>query len=105
MLRHAMLWKSQKSCVTPEAVEHARTIFGKNHGGLRGKTVCVKPERVEVDVVAIPRNFYEINKFVTLVGDVMFVEGMPFMLTRSRDIRFGNIELFPAARLRSWGAR
>ena len=98
------LWKSQKSCITPEAVEHTRTIFGKNRGGLRGKTVRVKPERVEVDMVAIPRNFYEINKFVTLVGDVMFVEGMPFMLPALGTSDLALLKCFPAVRLRSWGA-
>ena len=58
--------------------------FGKNCAGLRGKSVRVKPERVNIDVVVIPRDFYKMNKFVNLVGDVIFVNGLPsFMLTRS----------------------
>ena len=56
----------------------------------------MKPARVEIDVVGIPRDFYVLHKFVTLVSDVMFVDGLPFMLTRSWDIRFGTVELLPS---------
>ena len=56
-------------------------------GRVKGKSVRVnKPTRVEIDIVWIPRDFYALHKFVTLVGDVMFVDGLPFLLTRSRDI-------------------
>jgi hypothetical protein len=96
MVSRLNLWKSRKSRVSPTAITHARTIFGKNRAGLRGKSVRVKPARVEIDVVGIPRDFYALHKFVTLVGDVMFVDGLPFLLTRSRDIRFGTVELLPS---------
>ena len=56
----------------------------------------MKPARVEIDVVGIPRDFYALHKFVTLVGDVMFVDGLPFLLTRSWDIRFGTVKLLPS---------
>ena len=65
----------KKSRITPQAIAHARTIFGQNRSGLRGFTVRAKPERVEPDFVEIPRDFYRLHKFVTLVGDVMFVDG------------------------------
>ena len=80
-----------KSCITPEAITHARAIFAPNCPGLRGKTVRVKPERVEIDVVAIPRDFYELNKFVTLVGDVVFVDGLPFILALSNYSRLARL--------------
>ena len=54
MVSRLSLWKSPKSCVTPTAITHARTIFGKNCAGLRRKSVRVKPARVEIDVVGIP---------------------------------------------------
>ena len=56
----------------------------------------MNPTRVEIDVVGIARDFYALHKFVTLVGDVMFVDGLPFMSTRSREIRFGTVELLPS---------
>ena len=31
----------------------------------------------QIDVVGIPRDFYALHTFVTLVGDVMFVDGLP----------------------------
>ena len=60
---------------------------------MRGKTVRVKPERVEAEYVEIPRDFYRLHQFVTFVGDVMFVNGMPFLLTLSRTLSFGTAEI------------
>ena len=96
MVSHLSPWKSRKSRVSPMAITHASTIFGKNRAGLRGKSVRVKPARVEIGVVEIPRDFNALHKFITLVGDVMFVDGLPFMLTRSWDISFGTVELLPS---------
>ena len=52
MVSRASHW--WKFCVTPEAISHARAIFVPNRPGLSGKTVRVKPERVEIEVVPIP---------------------------------------------------
>ena len=34
----------------------------------------------------IPKYFYQLHKFVTLTADVMFVDGIPFLVTFSRNI-------------------
>ena len=34
----------------------------------------------------IPKDFYQLHKFVTLTADVMFVNGIPFLVTLSRNI-------------------
>jgi len=47
---------------------------------------------VEAQFIKIPRDFYELHRFVTLAADVMFVNGIPFLTTRSRDIKFRTIE-------------
>ena len=45
------------------------------------------------------------HKFLTLTADVMFVNGVPFLVTFSRKIRLFTVELFPrrtAAQLSSY---
>jgi hypothetical protein len=39
-----------------------------------------------VDYVEIPRDLVDMYKYVTLVADVMFVNGLPFLVTSSRGI-------------------
>ena len=43
----------------------------------------------------IPKVFYRLHHFVTLTADVMFVNGILFFTTLSRDIRFGTAEHVP----------
>ena len=40
----------------------------------------MKPERVAAECVEIPRDFYRLHRFVTLVGELMFVKGMLYQL-------------------------
>ena len=69
-------------------IRNAKTIFGPDLAGVRGKTVRESPKHVVTDVVAIPRDFMKLHKFVTLVADVMFVNSVPFLVTSSRGIKF-----------------
>ena len=41
-------------------------------------------DRVVMDYVAVPKDFLKLHNFVTLVGDVMFLNGAPFLITMSR---------------------
>ena len=43
----------------------------------------------------IPRDFYRLNKFVTLTADVMFVCGLPFLVTFSQNIKMTTVEFIP----------
>ena len=86
--------KSLSDCpVTVDDVANARAIFGPDRAGLRGKTVRQKPDRVEPEYTRIPRDFYELQKFVKLTADVMIVNGLPFLTTLSRNIRFGTVRI------------
>ena len=60
---------------------NARTLFGPNRPGLRGKTVRQRPERVIPEYLDIPQDFYRLHHFVTLTADVMFVNSLPFFTT------------------------
>ena len=84
------------SPVTASDAANAHTMFGPNLEGLRGKTVRQRPRRVETGYLRIPRDFYELHKFVTLTADVMFVNGIPFLVTMSRTIKFRTAEFAPS---------
>ena len=55
-----------------------------------------KLERVDPEYIGIPRDFYELHKFVILTADVMFVNGIAFLTTLSRDIRLFTCEHVPS---------
>ena len=62
-----------KNCDTTDShVKVCRAVFGPNRAAMRGKTVRQMPKRVNPEYVTIPRDFYELHKFVTLKADVMF---------------------------------
>ena len=44
----------------------------------------------------IPRDFVQLHKYVTLVPDVMFVNGLPFLITSSRGLNLVTIEHLPS---------
>jgi hypothetical protein len=55
-----------------------------------------KPECVRVEIVQIPRDFVQLNKYVTLVADIMFVNGLLFLVTSSRGLSLVTIEYLPS---------
>ena len=78
--------------VTVQDVENANRIFGPDFANLRGKTIRTKPEHVRIEYVQIPRDFVELHKYVTLVADIMFLNGLLFLVTSSRGISLVTIE-------------
>jgi hypothetical protein len=78
--------------VTVQDVENANRIFGPDLANLRGKTIRTKLEHVRIEYVQIPWDFVELHKYMTLVADVMFVNGLPFMVTSSRGISLVTIK-------------
>ncbi len=84
------------SCpITLSGVTNARTIFGPDLAGIRGKTVQRTPAPVVVDYVAVPCGLVDANKVITLAADVFFVDGTAFLLTISRRIKFVTTEHVP----------
>ncbi len=72
--------------VTVQDVHNANRIFGPDLVNLRGKTTRKKTEHVRVDYVKIPWDLVDMHKYVTLVADVMFINGLPLLVTSSRGI-------------------
>ena len=82
--------------VTVQDVHKANRMFGPNLANLRGKTTRKKQEHVRVDYIEIPQDIIDMHKYVTLVADVMFVNGLPFLVTSSRGIILVTIEYLPS---------
>ena len=88
-----------KNCPsTTKDITNAKTIFGPSVDCLKGKLVRTKPDRVDPSYVSVPANFIKSHKFVILAADVMFVCGMPFLISLSRGIRFVTVQYVPRER-------
>lgn len=69
--------------ITPTDIANAHDIFCPNLASLHRKTVRHKPQHVYKNFVTIPKDIMTMHKMVTLVADVMFVNGIPFLTTLS----------------------
>ncbi len=85
-----------KGPVTVHDVQNANQFFDPDLANLRGKRTRSKPEHVRVDYVKIPWDIVEMHKYVMIVADVMFVNGLPFLVTSSRGISLIMNEFLPS---------
>ena len=81
--------------VTNSDIVNAHTIFGPDLANLRGKMVRRKPKHVNTELIEIPQSLVDRQKNVTLVADVMFVNGVAFLVSSSRNIMLTTIEHAP----------
>ncbi len=86
----------ENSNIRVQDITNAQTIFGPNCAGLRGKTVRKKPTRVEMEYIDIPTDLFALHEYVTLVADIMFVNGFPLLIILSRDIRLYTAKYLPS---------
>eukprot|EP00804_Cyclotella_cryptica_P009344 CCRYP_009005-RD/>CCRYP_009005-RD protein AED:0.36 eAED:0.36 QI:20/0.12/0.11/1/0/0/9/0/1019 len=63
---------------------------------MKHMTVRQRPTVVRPEYVDIPAALFERIRNVTLAADVMFVNGLPFFVTLSRDIKLITIEFLPS---------
>jgi len=84
------------NCLATVQVHKANRIFGPDLANLRGKMTRKKTEHSRVDYIKIPRDFVNMHKYVTLVADVVFVNGLPFLVILSRGISLVTIEYLPS---------
>ena len=90
--------------IVPSDLTRARIIFGPDRPNVAGKTVRKKPARVDTDTLGIPDDFHRLHRFITLVGDVMFVNGVAFLITLSRRIRLFTAEHVPSRTAKQLGS-
>ena len=74
--------------ITASDITNDHTMFVPNLADTRGKKVQYNPDRLGMDYVAVPKDLLKLHKFVSLLVDVMFVNGTPFLITISRGIIF-----------------
>jgi hypothetical protein len=85
--------ESMRNCpIVSSDIVRAEDIFGKNLGSLKGKTVRQKGDHVPSLVADVPYDIIKTHKLVTLCFDIMFVNKIAFLVTVSRNIRFGTTE-------------
>ncbi len=81
--------------IAPTNITNARTIFGPDLASVWGKMVRRTPAPVVADHVAVPHMVVERKKVVMMAADVFFVNGIPFLITLSRNIKFVTVEHLP----------
>ncbi len=78
--------------VAATVVANVHTIFGSSIAGVHGKTICHKPEHVEVKTGCIPGNFHQLHQFVVLTADIMFVNGITFLTMLSQKLQLARVK-------------
>ena len=73
-------------------------IWGTNLGCLKGKNSRQKKPHIRGGILTLPTNFLERYKGVTLAGDIMFINGIRFINTISRYIKFMAAEHITSAK-------
>ena len=77
--------------VTLADIDVATKIWGPNIAALKGKTTRTTPSPVAADFLKVPQAILDLHREVSLSADIFFVNGIPFLLTFSRNICFTTV--------------
>ena len=81
--------------VTRADILAAEHILRPDVGSLKGKTVWHQPHLAKPVIGPLPPQIMSRYRRVTLAADVMYVNGIPMLVTVSRNIRFATVEALP----------
>ena len=87
--------------VTRDDIAAAEQIFGPDVGSLKGKTVHRASVPVRMDYANVPASIMSRYQNVTVAGDIMFVNKLPFFVTISRHIKFSTVELLQTQQIKT----
>lgn len=94
MIRNNLL---QNCPITVNDANNALKIYGPDLGSVRGKTVRRTPHIVHSDLIEeLPKEIINSHGKVTICMDIFFVDGLAFLSTVSRGIRFVTAEYIPS---------
>jgi hypothetical protein len=85
--------------VTREDVKMAEDIYGPSIAHLKGKTVRRKTDHIHTEITPIPPDIKSKYRSITLCGDIIFINGIRFLITISRHIRFATGIQLPDAKI------
>ncbi|KAL7564336.1 hypothetical protein ACA910_007188 [Epithemia clementina (nom. ined.)] len=74
--------------VTVKDINLAEQIFGPDIGSLKGKSTRQRPTPIVNDYIEIPSELISQHEDVQLCIDTMFINGLPFLTTISRQIMY-----------------
>ena len=88
-LKRAILTNQIQNCpVTDKDCDIAIQIYGKDIASLKGKSTRSKATPAVDDVVAIPKRLLYLHKNVHLFLDIMYVNGLPFLMSISKHLYY-----------------
>ncbi len=86
-----------KNCpVTMEDIKIAEQICSPAVNVLKGKTTRKKPAPVVNDCIEVPKSLWMKHQGVELCADLMFVQGVIFLVTVSKHIKFVTVRCIPS---------
>lgn len=92
-MKHAIMTNAIRNCLlTAKDINAAENIFRPSLAGLKGKTVRKPRETVPDAPLYLPADVHAMYRDVTLCVDIMYVDRIPFLVTISRDLKFGTVE-------------
>ena len=78
--------------ITSKDISNAKIICCTHLAGVKLNKLRRTPKLLGSYCVEIPGEFQLLHKSVTLVADVLFVNGIPFFITLSRKLSFVTIK-------------
>ena len=82
--------------ITPQSVTIANTIFGPDTTALKGKTTWKYSEPMVTDYVEILQGTLDMNKEVTMLAHVIFVNWIGFFVSTHQRIKVTTLEYLPS---------
>ena len=78
--------------VTLDYIKNANTIFGPSLPSLKVKMMRRKPKPVFSNYIKILKDILQLQKIFSVVADIMFFNGMSFLVSISRHVKFTIVQ-------------
>ena len=78
----------QDNPITESDIKLMECLYGPDIPTIKGKTTRQCPHKLVSDVVLIPHELCDTQHNVCLYIDIMYIKGMPFLTTISKNIKY-----------------